>query len=499
MKISKLFLLSSFLVFLFILASCVNGTYESELSESITFSSADPISQMRGYVMEARIENRRYIFAADDRSFNLSFINYAESVIYELSNISALLEFPFTIRIFAFDHEDISTYGKFVNTLIGLSSLNGSRLPAWLSSGIESVARRNAGLNNLLQDDFSINNISENFGDFYFIPRFLGSGEQANAINTSYHFVKYLIENELLDELLELYMSTNIILRSRNRSVSNILEINNNIIAANELAEKHFYSFAGKTMEAGFIFELRDGSVGYYLRKPTKWGNFIFVFDSSHQFLPIENMQLQIDYIERATQLVAGWYYNYFEFEFRPINHRIYPHMFAGRAEWAALAFPWHNTISYARLNLHFPHIAHHEISHILEYQLGRTPFLPFSEGLAYFLQYYFSDANLELLGLTRHDHTNAHAMFVSGDYRRISDISANYNANHASYIPELSARTTATSFVQYLIETYGAEKYFQVHWNIRNFETVYGITLDEMILQWREFLVEYVASNQGA
>jgi len=161
------------------------------------------------------------------------------------------------------------------------------------------------------------------------------------------------------------------------------------------------------------------------------------------------------------------------------------------RTTYAAIANTRTNTIEYAGMNNHFPLIAAHEISHIIEYRLHGNPFPPFSEGLAYLVNYYFDERSLDIYG---HTHEAAQKLLASGNYMRISDIGWRYDRNHWLYKSELSSRTTVTSFVKYMYETYGGENFFQVHWRIFRFEEVYGITIDEMILQWREFLEDYVA-----
>ena len=53
----------------------------------------------------------------------------------------------------------------------------------------------------------------------------------------------------------------------------------------------------------------------------------------------------------------------------------------------------------------------------------------------------------------------------------------------------EIHTLYTAHSFVMYLIETYGTEQYFLVHFDMYPFEYVYGMTLQEMIKEWMDFL----------
>ena len=56
----------------------------------------------------------------------------------------------------------------------------------------------------------------------------------------------------------------------------------------------------------------------------------------------------------------------------------------------------------------------------------------------------------------------------------------------------DLYSLITSASFVLYLIENFGEELYAQVHFDTRNFEDVYGMSLYEMILEWRRFLANF-------
>jgi hypothetical protein len=400
----------------------------------------------------------------------------ASGVPYELS-FSA----PLTIN-----HDDFNTFGWLVNRL------SERRLPIWLSVGIEAIARENIGLPLPCLNELSI---EENFGDFYFAPRFRDTPQREEAIVTAYHFVSFLHENGLLSELARQY-------------------VYGNIREANAKAKTHFYSFAGRPMTP-FILELRHGDFiavrenlrshrtgTYALLKYTDWGNYVFLFDDSFQIFPIESLQEQIDYIDRATQFAVEWYSEVFDFDYEPITHLINHRniMRAGNTEYAAYADSWTNIISYAGLSNQHPYFAAHEVSHVLEYRVRwLSPYPPFSEGLAEVINLIFND-NLSVSAsdsrrYTTDIHHSAHSLFATGAYSRISDISERFTPDLSSvYIPELSARTSAISFVKYLIDTYGTKMYFQVHWDIARFPYVFGITIDEMILEWREFLVGYAA-----
>jgi len=492
-----------FAIFPLTLASCGENDYESEINgdgiyevveydilfvEPSVFSPAGPMFRARGYTVEAEINGRRYFFAIDNEYVNQNFIDRTEALIYQVGNMVALPQTRVPARIslltdgdYTFDpfrplsinHGDINTLGWLIH------ELSDRRLPIWFSAGIESVAR------NLVDSPPSPGDIPRGFGDFYFAPTFWGTEEQAKAILTAHHFVSYLYKNGLLAELAELY-------------------IQENTSAAHKFAEEHFYSFAGQPMIASFALELGTmfHDQGYYIRKSTDWGEYVFIFETFEQFFSLDDTLYYIDYIDRATQFVVEWYSQVFDFDFEPIVNRIYQReLLADEAgDGGAIAFALYglNRMSYAGLNWMLPYIAAHEVSHILEFEMGSFPFPPFSEGLAHALNHYFDSNAINLLWEKRFTsyHQIAHLMFDTGAYRDISDIGSIYIEERHDYVLELSARGTVTSFVKYLIETYGVEKYMQVHWGIVRFEDTFGITLDDMILQWREFLTQYAAAN---
>ena len=424
------------------------------------------------YAAESSINNRRYLLPTDDEYKNTRFINHIEETIYLIESVVFIQNLRRTIDIPFFDYEEDDVFVQTLNTLTG------RRLPFWLSIGIESFAKNNISQSNTGQNNITLSDITENFGDLSFLPSLWGTDEHKTAVSTAENFVEFLFTNDLLDELVSMY-------------------VENNIQTANETARTHFQSFAGKPMsDLNFRLELRDRS-GYYIMQSTQWGNFTFVFYTFEQYLPANTMQRHIDYIGRATEFVIEWYSEYIDFIFMPINHRVYYREFVhdphSSDRWAAVANIVPNTIIYGGNNLFFPHIAVHEISHVIEGRINSVIFRPFSEGLAYLLMYSFEGSTAPRL----HSHRAAINMLNAGTYANPyeSDMGAGYPMSYILRYPELSMRTTATSFVQYLIETYGAEKYLQVHWRVGNFENVYGVAVEEMILRWREFLREYSAS----
>jgi len=248
----------------------------------------------------------------------------------------------------------------------------------------------------------------------------------------------------------------------------------------------------------GLIMQERDHRAGggYYVTKSTDWANYIFVFRNLDELIPFYDIVSHIEYIDRASEFVVDWYKKVFDFEFEPINHRIHQTELVRGTGFVAVAAVGTNEIIYGGLNAGFPYVSAHELAHMMDYIAnGVAMFAPFSEGIAHLMEYYFDrDAMEGLEDISIHG--IAHHGFATGYYIYVSDINPAFVPELPQYVPELSARVSATSFVQYLIETYGAEKYFQVHWRgAVGFDNIFGITLDEMIVQWQEFLEGYAAS----
>ena len=499
MKLHKLIPIAAFVLLMSLLTSCGSDTqaYETNLinheadeesanevaNQTISVSTFDiqptftkinylPLSLH--YAVEADIENRRYLFPTDDEYQNTKFINLMEEAIYLIENIISLPISSSTI-IISFSEEDETTiFGQAIDAVLASSR---HQLPFWFSSGIEAYIQSNAGLLYLIEGD-----ISDDFGDMSFLPHFWGTTEHETAINTAGNFVKFLSDNGLFDKLVGLYLEED-------------------IRTADQAARTHFLSFAGKPMsESNFRLELRSDD-GYLVTQSTEWGEYIFIFNTFQHFFDAVAMQQDIDSADRASEFVAGWYSEHFDFVFVPITHRIYMDselMISGRYlnTFAAASGPA-NLIRYSGMSVAFPHAVPHEVSHILEWQIGRDPFITFSEGLANVIWFSFADYigfDVETIGFSRFDHPWAFWYLDSETYLNPSDLGGSFAVSTPRRFQEISHHVTATSFVQYLIETYGAEKYLQVHWDVDGFDEVFGISIEEMILRWREFLEVYSA-----
>ena len=158
---------------------------------------------------------------------------------------------------------------------------------------------------------------------------------------------------------------------------------------------------------------------------------------------------------------------------------------------------------------------------------LGKSPFLPFEEGLATALQSMFdlydrdrhgwayqtweprvSEITARLLEIGVFEHyyiANAVRNLLISDFE-LYVIFIHFLAYAALNTPELTnwihfrqwttleypeiqSYVTSSSFVRYLIDMYGADLYLNVHFNPCNFENVYALSLQEMIQSWVAFL----------
>jgi len=146
-----------------------------------------------------------------------------------------------------------------------------------------------------------------------------------------------------------------------------------------------------------------------------------------------------------------------------------------------------------------------HEFWHVITGRYGMRddrmvgfPFYPFNEGMAEAIWKYYRIENegsstdifntVHRMARTWMPYRNAERPphFSQGGF-----IEGIYPQFLPNFIMELSTYITAESFTIYLLETHGKEKFSQVYFHIENFENVYGITLQEMIDRWLEFLEE--------
>ena len=417
---------------------------------------------------------------------NLQFIFQNESIIDEIRELIPVIDTPLYFY-FTYDYSQIgidqyhhlylnynSAFGfglTAYKTHHALPRINSSynadpeetRLPFWLLNGIEAVARRNANINvfDLVSDDidFEIESVNS-LNDFRFIPSNWGSYEHISAINSAYHFTVYLLENDYFHQLIDLYST-------------------GDRKTANDLAKAHYYNFANLILDTSTSLLFGNGT--YVLTYHGEFSDTNFIIDNYQQSNMNDKEHIAVGHrFEEVTAFVINWYSQHFQWELRRFNHNIVhltqigPPEISRDTTFSMLPEPW---------------IAAHETVHGVDMQIKSvTPgFTPFAEGLATYLTWLAtSDDIREHCPIDDLDNPNRFT-FAQG----VGTVVANFNYTNPHYNPYLNSYGLAGGFVQYLIETYGADKYFQVHWNFRNFEYVYNIALDEMVERWVALLRE--------
>jgi len=468
-------------------------------TSAIVFEETGQAVRARGYNYFAFVNNREYFFTDSAEERNLAFVAINERLISEISRFADLGAPPFRFLLansaedystgsseIAFNHDNNDTVGWLVHVW------SGGRIPMWLSAGIEAVALSNMGEFEAT-DSLSLY-IPELFGDLLLSPGNWGTQDQLLTIHAAYHFVRYLIDTGVFEDAISLF-------RSRDETV-------------NELIRTYFYEFSGGKQISDIQYTILAGGAGiaYRILIPSDWVlTQYFSFNCFSQHYDNRTISLFVDYFESGYEFVYNWFAQHYDFELNP--------------SFASTIFGYRGNPLPPQIGLSLP-IKIEE--HITE---GGASFLPFSWGLAGVLVRMFHIADRDSFGVF-YTFWNENVMDSDSITNEIlplytmileSQATAEYfiDRNVAEFdlfsithfevyailyhpeffdnLPEnilnpeisiyISTRGTAASFVAYLIETYGSEKYAQVHFDLDNFENVYGVTLHEMVDRWRGFL----------
>lgn len=363
------------------------------------------------------------------------------------------------------DYGDINTSGWLVH------ALSHSRIPVWLASGIETFAMQKVGLINITGNTAKI---LADFGDRYFTPDNWGQERHQQAVLLSYYFVSWLYDNSLLEDVILAYIRTS-------------------EIDSNEILREHFYKFSGKELLTAVRFLPRSHEPrGFTVQINLEHSNFTFLSD---RFIARRTISNLIDFSKSGNEeilYIKDFHRNMgFEVDDRPVDFEIFLSPQAG--EFRAFARPEQAVmLEYDTMGFE---IRMHEAWHVVTGRISE-PFYPFDEGMANFIfRYYDIEIRGRSVDIFNSVHANANILIRSMEslgrlpYSSGGLIEELYPSSSRLFILELSTYATAESFTIYLIKTYGLEKFSQVYFDIDNFENVYGITLQEMVDEWLEFL----------
>jgi len=379
------------------------------------------------------------------------------------------------------DHNDPNLHGSLVNTL------SKGQFPFWLAIGIELVSRNALGM-------FEPTDILQpyDFGNMSFQPVFWGTTDQENAQNIAFHFTSYLLENDHLSSLINMYKT------NQNENADNF---------ANELFYSHFGHEMGVPWGLHFINMQANAQSGtlYTISIRTELAEFHIAFGNAKQYFTVERINEKIDYFHGAIIFTRDLYSDFVNVELRHFPIRFIMSYESNITTTATADF--NGIINLRGLGGDRGYrvllVAAHELSHIFN---GTLLFCPFDEGFADVANFWFNQKfalNYPIFANSDHQtiedmraltsefvHLRAHFRLYFEEHLLNRGFVWRYTDPHAdNYIAEINTYNTAFSFVLYLIDTYGLDKYMQVHWNKNNFDNVYGKSIYEAIEQWQLFL----------
>ena len=435
---------------------------------------------------------RRYFFQRDEYEHKDYFAIQTEALFYAVNNLMAASGRPLGIfmadsreqidirRIHQLEinHDEVFGFGLTTYWLTqefffpNSQQITRGYLPFWLLSGIEAIARRNADIEifNPISDEVIF---FEDFGDLRFFPQLWGGDEHKQAINIAYHFTTHLMDNGFFDILIQMYLG------NENRY-------------ADILARELFYGFSGRTLDTGIFLRFgMDGIYAIVLCQEFSITNFIFYNLDRQTNIDLTRARVAWErygqIFDDGTRFVKEWFVRYVDWDSNRIIHNVF---FDKKGVWvdgwryAPATGGFGATHHYGGVQRN---VIVHETVHAMEDQIAERNFTPFSEGLAEYLQARF----LSLCPADRYHHHALQQHPYIANIGAWDHFGSRYRRDDENFIPYIASYTTSASFVTYLIETYGVEKYLQVHWDVDIFEYVYGICLDGMVNRWRIFLQE--------
>jgi len=483
-KIRNAVLLFAALAFTAILSGCSGDMYEGPGQIDVPeYSTYDDEIYQQYYEKEGEETD-------GSAATSTAIMENTESLIAAISNflpsVSGLPEIHMTSDIqeyrigqdsITISLDTINTFGWLAFALSATETDN--HLPIWLAAGIEALAASQIGIFTPY-DAAAENLITGRFGDLNFIP-VAWEGNHQEAIDTAYHFARYLQDGEHLAALISLYADS---YRE----------------AADYMAAELFYSFAGGTMESGTRLDLLSGyapGIGHY-------GYRIVHIHSSGLIMTHALYQdftegfragvirEQFNSVNRIMQRVVNWFGEYIDVD-HLLPHKVY------LAYWGQGGGFYHDEDGGAtivtgirRVDPQFdpgtvPYwILYHFFTDYFNDKLaGDIPPHPLmAQGLGIFI-----DQELRPTGTLRwaipHSGVVRENILERDDFEGIVGYT-----DHDYLMDDGRIAIIYSSFVRYLIETYGPERYLQIHWTFPyGFEEVYGMTIQEMSESWIEFI----------
>lgn len=472
-------------------------------------------------------ENAEYYFNTNNDSYNKAFVNQTEIII---RNMQDYLDIPLkekTIQIYLNRDSEIPFNNSLSHIVVSedpehslgavVSYLSDYKLPAWLSVGLELYWQNNneEGKSSDLLEGSIFNWINTaksrgypDFGDAWFIPNYLEEGIIGEAQQIAFMFVQYLDQEKQLQSVVDKFLKDqNEDLNLLGHYWSEFIETPNSTIDA---SYRYIYSYEE------IWFEVHTDKVKARYKKE----------DWDHQ----QVVEYQ-DYLNQGVRYIEDWMNYTLD---RPLTFTIYPHINAYKPNYGGLTYQSGDAYAIELYQVFEvpPYRAVHETVHAITFQMGIfSDFYPLTEGLAEALMYEFEVENrLNVYNKSRedliftYDRRNENTLLynVIQNYEKYSgqsyqpsnpiDLiaamhvwanmasskgwenpldSLKYNAGDPDYNEDLNDYNKAASFVHYLIQTYGKEKFMVIYADITKVEETYNADLESLIKEWKEFLYD--------
>ena len=420
------------------------------------------------YTTTAQVGRRTYFFRDDNETANVKFINTVEGII---GGLEAFIEIPYTqLRIrhtsdpqdLYFSAIEVSLNFDTLHTFGWLTHiLSRGELPMWLSAGLEAYVKEGLGLFVPNSYDDELVRVS----DMAFLPCRLGTDEHMVAISSTYDIVADL---------------------SRNGELEGIIS---------------------NPTQKLITLDLLDGSVVVM----DDFGNsFHFFFDHIHNIIAVNEINNYVEYMQNAINFTVNFMGQFRDFEVTPL--RTYIHYYT----IGFMGGGYQGSGLLEIFGIRAIEVMAHEVVHaiIVSMMDKSRPILSLEEGFANYVNFHFNkstdfqhqlpdESSAELI--RSNFNRNYHYRYHFASHYRLTNVDyAVVGAGFPpprrcpSYIDAINTYSTTTSFVIYLIQTYGIDNFMETMWDVAGFVNIYGKDIYELIEEWREWLYILTYNYEG-
>lgn len=467
--------------------------YYENKNLNIPITDANPIHKTLGYSKEAKLEKVYYYFS-DEENENKKLIFKIDDILKKSEekfniNLNKPMKIYFNSKSNNSEKTDLSNLFLNQNDMYStgaiLSFINDFKLPAWLSAGIELHLGNNnkTKIKELSNKEILIwieevkNKNFPSFGDVWFIPDLIDNPLKEEIWNIAYSFVNHLEKVQVLDKLVSLYIKDN-----RDQAEAIINKEWSNFISIDY--EKINFSYK-------FLYFYDDMKFEAYTNKKVIYQFYENKLNYINLFSYINKLNQSIEYVEK-------WF-----------NYKLKETITCKILYTNGQSFYKNNIINlYDHDTSAMVHETVHAISDQFEADLN---YIPFSEGLACVIQYNFDEVNESFFLYNMMKKSILKAYEDLNESKKFNMIKSDFNmykyamslAFHAfqfsndykfydsfnTSIPDLNCYNKSNSFVYYLIEEYGKDKFLKVYFGTHTFEVVYNMDILKMIEQWKTYL----------